>query len=50
MNDKANELLMKLIERYGTTNEKAAIAAQAVATLLGEKEKILFTMIEADED
>lgn len=47
---KEETLVQKLVERYGTENPKAALAAQAVATLLGEDEQVLFDMIEeADE-
>ena len=49
MESKINKLLETLVEKYGTENEKAAIAAQALATLLGEDESVLFEMIENEE-
>jgi hypothetical protein len=50
MEQKVNDLVEKLVAKYGTENQKAAIAAQALVTLLGEDEQVLFDMIEEEPE
>lgn len=49
MEQKINGLIQQLVEKYGTENFNAALAAQALATVLGEDEQTLFEMIESEE-
>lgn len=50
MEQKITQLIEELITKYGTENQNAALAGQALATLLGDDKQVLFDMIEAEPE
>lgn len=50
MEQKISALIEELVNKYGTENQNAALAGQALATLLGDDKQTLFDMIEAEPE